>query len=183
MYILGISIPLACLLWHLICCILAVIEYAVWLQFVSPNEMSDSLRGGHLAFAVMGFVAYAVAAAPLFVYAYKYGLSYSQRQKRFVCGVAVVFTMWSFPIFVIELTMVLSHMGGRNPLDGIVFVLSLISSVIGGCIVWFAYMRFVAYYIHHFRGSERRIGLHDSLALYPMHPMRSVPREGQPDTI
>ncbi|ESL12224.1 hypothetical protein TRSC58_00012 [Trypanosoma rangeli SC58] len=183
MYIFGISIPLACLLWHLICCILAVIEYAVWLRFVPPDEMSDSLRGTHLAFAVMGFVAYAVAAAPHFVYAYKYGLSYSQRQNRFVCGVAVVFIMWSFPIFVIELAMVLSYMGGRNPLDGIVFILSVISSIIGGCIVWFAYMRFVAYYIHHFHGVERHIDPHDSLALYPMHSVHSIQREGQPDTI
>ncbi|RNF15036.1 uncharacterized protein Tco025E_05620 [Trypanosoma conorhini] len=183
MYLLGISIPLACLFWHLACCVLSVVEYAVWMRFLSPDDIADSLRGAHLAFDVIGFVAYAVGGAPLFVYAYKYGLSYSQRQRRLLCGVAVVFLMWSFPIFVIELAMTLSGMGTRNPLDGIVFVLSLISSIIGGGIVWFAYMRLVAYYLHHFRGVERQIDPHNSSAPYPMHPVRSLPREGQPDTI
>ncbi|EAN93687.1 hypothetical protein C3747_43g216 [Trypanosoma cruzi] len=183
MYVFGISVPLTCLLWHLICCLIAIAEDLVWARVLLPDAFREPLRAAQFSFSVIGAVIYVVGAAPLFVYAYKYGLSYSQRQRRFLFGMALVFFTWSFPIFIIQLSMVLSKVKWRNPVDDIVFALSLISSAIGGCIAWFGYMHLVSYYIHQFQVVEQHIEQHDRLAPHPMRPVRSAPREDQPDTI
>ncbi|ORC88640.1 uncharacterized protein TM35_000162780 [Trypanosoma theileri] len=183
MYIFGLSIPLMLLLWHFICCILSIVEYVIWIRKQSLLDVGGTLRGAHLAFDIIGIVGYSFGGAPLFVYAYKYGLSYSKRRTRLLLGMAVMFIVWSFPIFIIEFVILVS-LGGRNyPLDGIVFILSIISSILDGFCIWFGYMRFAAHCIHHYRGIERQIDPRDSLTPYPMQPVRLVAGVDQPDTI
>ncbi|KEG11062.1 hypothetical protein DQ04_03021090 [Trypanosoma grayi] len=172
-----------CLIWHLICCVLTIVAYVVWSHTRPQRVEGGSWRGAHLAFSVIGMVAYAVGGAPLFVYAYKYGLSYNQRQTRLLCGMAVVFLTWSFPIFVIEMGMLRREHDYKTPLDGIVFVLSIISAIIGGCVVWFSYMRLVTHYMHQYHGMERQIDPQSNMAAYPMQPVRASSRAERPDTI
>ncbi|KAH9599710.1 hypothetical protein LSM04_001819 [Trypanosoma melophagium] len=183
MYILGLSIPLTLLLWHSICCVLSVIQYVIWVRQRTGELIERSLRGAHLAFDVIGLVGFAVGGAPLFVYAYKYGLSYSKRRTRILSGMAVMFVVWSFPMFIIELAIVFSVKVGLFPQYGIVFILSIISTIVEGFCIWFEYMRFAAHYIHHYRGLERQIDPHGSLTPHPMQPIRSGASVDQPDTI
>lgn len=155
MHLFKLSVPLACLLYHFILVIITLVNYVV---FVRYQDTALELRQAYLAFSVIGIVAYAACSAPLFVYAYKYGRTWSLRLGRLLIGIAVMFCCSSMPMLIIELIQLLGFDGNfKHPLDGICFILHMLAAGVGGCTSWFAYLRAAARYLQDWRGPERQI--------------------------
>ncbi|KPI88300.1 hypothetical protein ABL78_2599 [Leptomonas seymouri] len=155
MHLFKLSVPLACLLYHFILVIITLVNY---ITFVRYQNTAQELRTAYLAFSVIGIIAYGTCSAPLFVYAYKYGRTWSLRLGRLLLGIAVMFLFSSLPMLVIELVqLLLFDCKFKHPLDGMCFVLHLIAAGVGGCISWFAYLRAAARCLQNWRGPERQI--------------------------
>lgn len=155
MHLFKLSVPLACLLYHFVLAIITLMNYVVFVRF---QDIVSELRQAYLAFSIIGIIAYVVCSAPLFVYAYKYGRTWSLRLGRLLIGIAVMFLFSSLPMLIIELVQLL-YFGGKfkHPLDGICFILHLLAAGAGGCTSWFAYLRAVTRYLQDWRGPERQI--------------------------
>lgn len=65
----GVPIALLCLYWHFITTIITVVNYDVYIRH---QNVVAGTKKVYLAFSVIGIVCFALIAAPLFVYAYKY---------------------------------------------------------------------------------------------------------------
>lgn len=182
MHLFKLSVPLACLIYHFILVIITLVNYVV---FVRYQTMDPMLRQAYLAFSIIGIVAYGACSAPLFVYAYKYGRTWSLRLGRLLIGIAVMFLLSSLPMLIIELVLLLSFDGNfRYPLDGICFILHLLAAGAGGCTSWFAYLRAAARYLQNLRGPERQITDEAENIANKEFQLRLVRRSGtQPQTI
>lgn len=155
MHFFKLSVPLACLFYHFILVIITLVNYVIFVRF---QDTALPLRQAYLAFSVIGIVVYAACSAPLFVYAYKYGRTWSLRLGRLLIGIAVMFMFSSLPMLIIELVQLLYFKGNfKHPLDGICFILHLLAAGAGGCTSWFAYLRAAARFLQDWRGPERQI--------------------------
>lgn len=145
--ILGVPIALLCLYWHFITTIITVVDYDVYIRHINGYI---EIKKAYLAFSIIGIICFALISAPLFVYAYKYATSASWEYSRLTTGIAIMFLSSSLPIFVIELILFISknEFTITYPLDGIVFISSIVATIFGWIISWFAYMRFVARRLH-----------------------------------
>ncbi|KPA85567.1 hypothetical protein ABB37_01831 [Leptomonas pyrrhocoris] len=155
MHFFKLSVPLACLIYHFILVTITQVNYVLFIRF---QNTALELRQAYLAFSVIGIVAYGACAGPLFVYAYKYGSTWSLRLGRLLCGIAVMFVFSSLPMLIIELVQLLYFDGHfKHALDGMCFVLHLLAAGAGGCTSWFAYLRAAARCLQNWRGPERQI--------------------------
>lgn len=183
MHVLGVSVPLCCLFFHFVMTVITMVDYVVYIKGEKRAEVA--LKKAHLGFSIVGLIMYGCCAAPLFVYAYKYGPSVSLRLDRLLGGIGVMFFLSSLPMVVIELILFLSINNQFNyPLDGMIFILHAIAAMVGGSITWFAYMRFAAGLFHRFRGPERQVV--DDAERTPKRPQQvvfSTPLPGQPAVI
>lgn len=144
-----------CLIYHFIVVIITIVNYVV---FARLQNTPQELRDAYLGFSIIEVVAYGGCAAPLFVYAYKYGKTSTARLGRLHGGIAIMFFFSSLPLLIIELVQLLTLNSGLvSALDGVVFLLHGIAAAFGGFISWFAYMRIVARYLQRWRGPERQI--------------------------
>lgn len=156
MHVFGASVPLVCLFWHFIFCILALVNYVTFIKKIQRQDLKDTKLASEV-FAIAGVIVYAFFSAPLFVYSYKYGSTHEKRVSRLHLGVALMFALSNAPIFVCELMLFLFYGNLSRPLNGMVFILSGIGTLFGAAISWFAYMRTVARALHKRRGIERQI--------------------------
>lgn len=183
MHIIGISVPLCCLLWHFIVTIITLVDYIVYVR--RSNRLSQTVINTHLAFSIIGLAAYGLAAAPLFVDGYKYGKSKKERTNRLLAGMAVMLVMSSFPMVVVELIVFITFSFPMSlPLRAIVFVLHALGCIVGGSVTWMAYLRATAGFLHRLRGPERQITddlEHDEFCAKPLVHLPSL--SGQPDVI
>jgi hypothetical protein len=183
--VLHVPFPLVFLYWYGIATSLAMLNYALWVRF-QAEKLSEDLRNAYLAFCVIGTIVYVFVGGPMFFLGYKYSTTQKQRDKKIRIGLVAMYFASTLPLFLMDLFIVWDN-GVLYVLQGIVFVLELISWSTGSFAVWFIYMWQVAKFVHIRRCGHRQIQFQqqntnpiESLKP-PLGLSRSLP--GQPDVI
>ena len=145
--VLHMPFPLLFLYWYGILTSLSVFNFALWVRFQHDDVISFDLRWTYFAFCLIGTLAYVFAGGPMFFFGYKYSATQKARDKKVRIGLCVSYFTSTLPMFLMDLFFVWDH-GILHVLQGVVFVLQLISWSTGSFAVWFIYMWQVAKVVH-----------------------------------
>jgi hypothetical protein len=159
-----------------------MMNYSIYLRFQDDAIAPLELRNTYIAFCVIGLAVYAFVAGPMFYYAFKYGPSKKSRSAKLRVGLVSMYFASTFPLFIMELYMIYTNGAILNVLDGMCFVLLLISWATNSIVVWFIYMWMVARFLHSHTGADREVMIAPPAKKEPyLSYARTVP--GQPPVV
>lgn len=181
--VLNIPFPLLYLFWYGCTTVLVILNYSLWVRF-ERQLFSDDFRNFYLACCILGMLTYAAITGPYFFNAYKYSTTEQSRYRKMRIGLVSIYFSHVCPLFVSELW-IAYHYGVLYVLDGIVFVLLLVTFFVGTFSVWFIYMWQVARLLHRKSGNERLVMFtakqQTALTMPPLSHVRQIP--GQPEIV
>lgn len=153
--VIHVPTALIALYWYFVVQVLAIFLYATWVRF-QLDLFSQDFINTYLAFAIIGMLGYAFGGGPFFFAAFKYSRTAKSRSLRTRIGLVVMYFTSTLPLFIMDLWIVYNN-GIVNVLQGICFVIQLVSWFFGSFAVWFIYMWQVAKFVHKRRGGGRPI--------------------------
>eukprot|EP01064_Diplonema_japonicum_P008178 TRINITY_DN1567_c0_g1_i3.p1 TRINITY_DN1567_c0_g1~~TRINITY_DN1567_c0_g1_i3.p1 ORF type:complete len:170 (+),score=30.87 TRINITY_DN1567_c0_g1_i3:41-511(+) len=135
--------PFALMYWYGVCSIFTIVNYVSWVRF-NETLVGASVKQAYFAFVFLTVLVYIFVAGFCFFWAALYcdreskeGIK--QRNKRVHTGMFFIYFFSDTPLFIIDLYIVYQS-GWVDEVQGITFVLKLISWLIGTFFVWFVYM-------------------------------------------
>lgn len=155
MRIFSAPLSLLCFFWHLIVTIMTMINYVV---HINNKYYRQPFAQAYLSFCIIGLTVYAFVSAPLFVYSYKYAPSVRSSVSKLMTGIAFIFGFFSLPILILHIIDSLqNNFSYTDIINLVIFMTSIISSLFGFVITWFAYMSVVARKLHRYLCYQRQI--------------------------
>ena len=154
--------PIFLMYWYGACSIFSIINYVSWVRFEEDLVGGDVTRA-YLAFVLITVMVYLCASGFCFFWAARYcdqetkeGIK--QRNKRVHQGMLFIYFLSDVPFFILDLYIVYWY-GWVDVIQGISFVLKLMSWMVGTFFVWFVYMWKVSKFLHRKTGADREIQL------------------------
>eukprot|EP00754_Rhynchopus_humris_P037088 Rhum_TRINITY_DN19189_c0_g1::Rhum_TRINITY_DN19189_c0_g1_i1::g.169489::m.169489 len=154
--------PIFLMYWYGVCSIFSIVNYVKWVRF-NETLLGRDLKSAYFAFVFLTTLVYLFATGVCFLWAAKYcdqetkeGIK--QRNRRVHQGMLFIYFLSDTPFFIMDLYIVYWY-GWRDEVQGITFVLKMMSWMVGTFFVWFIYMWKVSKILHKKTGADREIQL------------------------
>lgn len=154
----GLRLPrlsLFALLWHFILIIICSFN-SRYFMLDEESMLGQAVPRIHMAFNIIGFLAYVFVASVLIFWPYRYGayLLPHSRRNRMLAGIAVVYFLHVLPCWMMEFAVVWVY-GWFTLLQGTSFILLIITWIIETVIVWLGYIWHMSGFINRNYGHTR----------------------------
>eukprot|EP00659_Diplonema_papillatum_P009715 gene9715-15085_t len=135
--------PVYLMYWYGACSIFSIANYVSWVRFNEPL-VGSTVEGAYLSFVVLTILVYVFVGGLSFFWAQFYCDRESKegiksRNRRVHTGMFFIYFLSDSPLFIIDLYIVY-HYGWVDEVQGITFILKLVSWLVGTFFVWFVYM-------------------------------------------
>lgn len=130
--------PLVLILLYFAALAVSWMHHVAYLRFHAATY-GEELLAAHLAFCIIGSLAYLLAGSTLWLRAARYATKASDRIRDVVCGACIVFLLKDFPLFVIEFLLLTRH-GWQSDYQGSCFIVQFCFFLLMFVTIWLSFL-------------------------------------------
>eukprot|EP01060_Flectonema_neradi_P020431 TRINITY_DN2796_c2_g3_i1.p1 TRINITY_DN2796_c2_g3~~TRINITY_DN2796_c2_g3_i1.p1 ORF type:complete len:279 (+),score=30.29 TRINITY_DN2796_c2_g3_i1:80-916(+) len=132
------AIPMTCMAWWGVAILITLLNYLIW-QKTDEAEAAygEDLPRAYIAFIILGMIVYFVIAATLWFWASRYSTTPSDRKNKTLWGIVAMWILRDIPFWIMDYVAV--EKNNDEAIQQISFVISTLSFLVGGVVVWVTY--------------------------------------------
>eukprot|EP00756_Hemistasia_phaeocysticola_P001865 Hpha_TRINITY_DN11291_c0_g1::TRINITY_DN11291_c0_g1_i1::g.167373::m.167373 len=152
------SHPIWLMYWYGTCTVFSLSNYVSWIRY-QDEQFGVNTPRAYVTFVVITLVVYISISGVCFFWAQFYCKDdregRKKRRSRVHLGMFFIYFLSDTPLFFLDLRIVYYH-GWQEEIQGITFVLKLLSWLLGTFFVWFIYMYRATKWLHKKTGGDSR---------------------------
>ena len=132
------AIPMSCMAWWGTAILVTLLNYLIWQKTdTASTAYGEDLPRAYLAFLIVGMLVYFAIAATLWYWASRYSTTPGDRKNKTLWGIIAMWFLRDIPFWIMDYVAV--EKNNDEAIQQISFVISTLSFLVGGVVVWVTY--------------------------------------------